>query len=209
MSKKVVIDAGHGGLDTGAVGNGIVEKDLTLEIAKYIKKRFDELGIDSTLTREDDITLNPNDRVNKVLSIYGNNPNVIVLSNHINAGGGDGAEVIYALRNNDTLSKLILNEIGKSGQNVRKVYQKRLSSNPSKDYYYMLRNTPDTESVIIEYGFLDSKGDDVDLLKNNYEQLAEGVVRAVANYIGIPYNTKPSYYYTVQKGDTIFMGNNE
>lgn len=204
MSKRVVIDAGHGGTDTGAVANGIVEKDLTLKIAKYIKNRFDELGIDSTLTRDNDITLNPTDRVNKVLSIYGNDPDVIVLSNHINAGGGDGAEVIYALRNNDSLSKSILNELVKSGQNVRKVYQRRLSSDPSKDYYYMLRNTPNTESLIIEYGFLDSKGDDVNQLKNNYKQLAEAVVKAVANYIGVPYSTEPSYYYTVQKGDTLW-----
>ena len=204
MSKRIVIDAGHGGSDSGAVANGIVEKDLTLKIAKYIKKRFDDLGIDSTLTRESDITLNPTDRVNKVLSIYGNDPDVIVLSNHINAGGGDGAEIIYALRNNDTLSKSILNEIGKTGQNIRKVYQKRLPSDSTKDYYYMLRNTPDTESIIIEYGFLDSKGDDVNQLKNNYEDLAEAVVKAVAYYVGVPYNTEPSYYYTVQKGDTLW-----
>lgn len=204
MNKRIVIDSGHGGSDSGAVANDIIEKDLTLKISKYIKNRFDELGIESTLTRDDDITLNPVDRVNRVLDIYGNDSDVIVLSNHINAGGGDGAEVIYAIRNDDKLAKNILNELSKSGQNVRKVYQRRLTSNPSKDYYYMLRNTPNTESIIIEYGFLDSKGDDVNLLKNNYEDLAEAVVRAVANYIGVPYYTEPSYFYTVQKGDTLW-----
>ena len=204
MSKKVVIDAGHGGIDTGAVGNGIIEKDLTLKIAKYIKKRFDDLGIESALTRDDDSSLDPTSRVNKILSIFGNDKDVIVLSNHINAGGGDGAEVIYSLRNNDTLANSILKEISNSGQNVRKSYQRRLTSDPSKDYYYILRNTPNTESLIIEYGFLDSKGDDINQLKNNYEDLAEAVVKAVANYIGIPYSTEPSYYYTVQKGDTLY-----
>ena len=68
----------------------------------------------------------------------------------------------------------------------------------------MLRNTPNTESLIIEYGFLDSKGDDVNLLKNNYEKLAEATVKAVANYIGVPYSNEPGYYYTVQKGDTLW-----
>ena len=44
------------------------------------------------------------------------------------------------------------------------------------------------ESVIIEYGFADSTGDDVSLLKNNWEELAEAVVRAVASYVGVPYS---------------------
>ncbi len=204
MSKRVVIDAGHGGNDYGAVANGIIEKDLTLKISKYIKNRLDDLGIESTLTRDSDITLNPTDRVNKVLDIYGNDSDIIVISNHINAGGGDGAEVIYALRNNDVLSKKILMNLNNAGQNIRTNYQKRLPSDPSKDYYYILRNTPNTESLIIEYGFLDSKGDDVNLLKNNYEQLAESVVKSIAEYIGIPYNVEPSYYYTVLKGDTLW-----
>ena len=89
MSKKIVIDAGHGGDDSGATGNGIIEKDLTLLIAKYIKKRFDELGITSAMTRTDDVTLDPTDRVNKALSFYGNGSDVILLSNHINAGGAE------------------------------------------------------------------------------------------------------------------------
>lgn len=93
MSKKIVIDAGHGGDDPGASGNGIVEKELTLKIAQYLKKRFDELGIQSSLTRDSDITLDPTNRVEKVLSFYGNGDDVIVLSNHINAGGGDGQSV--------------------------------------------------------------------------------------------------------------------
>ena len=46
--KKVVIDAGHGGTDGGAVGNGIIEKELTLEISQYIHNRLDELGIENT-----------------------------------------------------------------------------------------------------------------------------------------------------------------
>lgn len=88
MSKKIVIDSGHGGEDGGASGNGIIEKDLTLKISKYMKQRFDELGIPNQMTRTEDVTLNPADRVNKVLSFYGDGKDVIVLSNHINAGGG-------------------------------------------------------------------------------------------------------------------------
>ena len=93
MSKKIVIDAGHGGDDSGATGNRIIEKDYTLKIANYIKKRFDELGIESSMTRTTDETLNPTDRVNKALSFYGNGSDIILLSNHINAGGVNGQSV--------------------------------------------------------------------------------------------------------------------
>lgn len=50
---------------------------------------FKKLGIPVSITREDDVTLSPSDRVKKILSYYGNNPNVIVISNHINAGGAE------------------------------------------------------------------------------------------------------------------------
>ncbi len=49
--------------------------------------RLKELGIPVTMTRTTDETLNPTDRVNRILDAYGNNSNVIVVSNHINAGG--------------------------------------------------------------------------------------------------------------------------
>ena len=101
-------------------------------------------------------------------------------------------------------------ELEKAGQNVRKYYQRRLPSNPAKDYYYILRDTPNNESIIVEYGFADSTGDDVSQIKNNYEDLAEAVVKAVAEYIGVPYTSNvEGEYYIVQKGDRIFMGNNE
>lgn len=88
--KKVVVDAGHGGSDPGASGNGIVEKEYNLKIATYIYNRLKELGIPVAITRSADVTLSPTDRVNKILNAYGNSENVIVLSNHLNAGGGDG-----------------------------------------------------------------------------------------------------------------------
>ena len=87
----VVIDPGHGGVDSGARGNGYLEKDLTLLISKYMYDRFNELGIPVYLTREDDTTLNPTDRVSEVLTFFGNKPNVVVISNHINAGGVKGS----------------------------------------------------------------------------------------------------------------------
>ena len=88
-NKRIVIDPGHGGVDSGATGNGIKEKDYNLLISKYMYDRFKELGIPVALTRDDDITLTPTERVNRVLNAFGNDKDVIVVSNHLNAGGGD------------------------------------------------------------------------------------------------------------------------
>ena len=203
----VVIDPGHGGVDSGARGrNNDLEKDYTLLISKYMYDRFRELGVPVYLTRDSDVTLSPTDRVNEVLSFFGNNPNVIVISNHLNAGGGDGAEVIYALRNNSKLANDILNNIANTGQNTRRFYQRRLPSDPTKDYYFMLRETGKTEPLIIEYGFIDTE-DDLNFIKNNYKELAEAVIKAVLEYKGIPYTnpeTTITDTYKVMKGDTLY-----
>lgn len=197
---RIVIDPGHGGEDPGASGNGIIEKNLTLEISRYMYDRFKEHGIPVYITRTTDETISPTERVNRILNAFGNDKNVIVVSNHINAGGGDGAEVIYALRNKSTLANKILNSLAKSGQNIREAYQRRLPSNTSKDYYFIHRNTGNTEPVLVEYGFLDSKGDDVEQLKNNAEKYANAVVDAILDYIGYGTGTN----YTVQKGDSLW-----
>ena len=120
--------------------------------------------------------------------------------------GGTGAEVIYALRNNSILANSILNNIGSTGQTTRRIYQRRLPSDTTKDYYYILRETGQTEPLIIEYGFIDNDKD-VEFLKNNYKDLAEGVIRAILEYKNIPYiapSTVITDTYKVQSGDTLY-----
>ena len=192
---------GHGGNDPGASGNNIIEKDLTLAISDYMYDRFRELGIPVKLTRNSDETLSPTQRVNRILDAFGNNNDVIVVSNHINAGGGEGAEVIYALRNNSNLANSVLDEIEKEGQIIRKAYQRRLPSNTSKDYYFIQRETGITQPITIEYGFLDNTKD-ANKLKNNYLRYAEAAVRGILNYIG--YGQDMGNTYTVNKGDSLW-----
>lgn len=206
MNYSIVVDPGHGGDDPGAVKGNVYEKDLNLKVSKYIYDRFKELGVPVTLTRDTDETLNRDERVNRILSAYGNNPNVIVLSNHINAGGGEGAEVVYALRNNSTLAQNVLQSIGAEGQPTRKYYQRRLPNDTSKDYYFIHRLTGNTQPLLIEYGFIDTPAD-LNRLQNNILDYGEGVVRAVANYIGVPYTAPDgtsSDVYVVQRGDSLY-----
>ena len=204
--RKVIIDPGHGGTDSGATGNNLLEKDYNLLISKYMYDRFKELGVPVAITRDSDTTLSPTDRVNTILNKFGNSSDVILISNHVNSGGGEGAEVIYDLKNRDTLARRILENIGASGQETRKYYQRSLQSDTSKDYYFIHRNTGNLEPLIVEYGFIDDTKD-VEFLKENYEELAEAVISAVANYIGVPYTPPEDLItntYVVQKGDTLY-----
>lgn len=172
-------------------------------------ERFNELGIPVKITRTTDEYLPKTERVNRVNELYPNDPNVILISNHINAGGGEGAEIVYSLRNDSILAQEILNNIGDAGQIKRKIYQRRLPENPNKDYYYILRETNVSEPLLIEYGFIDNMND-ANKLKNNLNDYAEAVVKAVTEYAGYTYtlpgkipNQNPEIYI-VKRGDTLY-----
>lgn len=90
MNYKIVIDASHGGDDVGNSGNGILEKDLMLQISKYMKDRFESMGVPVIMTRETDETITPEQRIEKIIHTYGDNSDVIILSNHVASGGGKG-----------------------------------------------------------------------------------------------------------------------
>lgn len=202
--KGVVIDAGHGGMDGGASGNGILEKEYNLKISQYISDRLNDLGVKNKLIRDSDVTIEPSDRTKLIKDAFGNSEDVLVISNHINAGGGEGAEFIYALRNNDKFSKILVNNFEDIGRNVRKYYQRRYPSDLNKDYYFIHRDTKNTEPVIIEYGFLDNE-DDADLLKKNWKSYAEAVVKSITEYIGVDYDSLDQQnVYIVKSGDTLW-----
>ena len=209
---QVVIDAGHGGSDSGAVSSsGVREKDLTLMISQYMYEEFQKRGVPVTLIRNTDETISPTERVQRVLAAYGDNPNVVIISNHINAAGSDiqgaeGAEVIYALRDNDNLASNILTALGNAGQKMRKVYQRRYPSDTSKDYYFMHRNTgSQTHPVIVEYGFIDNP-EDLAKIQANYKEYVDAVVNAViATANGETISSEMSgNTYTVKPGDSLW-----
>ena len=201
----IIIDAAHGGSDNGNVGNGIIEKDYTLLISKYIYNRLKDLGANVKLVRDSDETLTDAERANRILNAYGNSANVLAISNILSSGSGDGAEVIYALRNNDKLASMITENLSDTGREVKKWYQRRLESDTSKDYYPIQRNTGNIETVVVDYGKVNNVSDANDI-KNNYEIYAEAVVKSIANYKGIPYKTVSGEeeIYIVKKGDSLY-----
>lgn len=203
VTKKIIIDPYRGGEDIGSNLNNIIEKDYNLDLSKYIYNRLKSLGIPVSITRDNDETLNPDDRVNRIKEFYGNGNDVIIISNALTTGG-DGAEIVYALRNSSGLSEKLANELTKVGIDVNKYYQRRLPSDTAKDYYKLIRDTSNNESLIIFYGNIDNKTE-AEFLKNNLEKVGEAVVIALTNYLGISYQpVSNNDYYTVKKGDTLY-----
>ena len=87
LAKKVFIDPGHGGNDSGAVGiNNLLEKDITLSVAKKVYDFLKKQGLEIKLSRTDDKTLSLKDRTSAANSWKAD----CFISIHCNAAGADG-----------------------------------------------------------------------------------------------------------------------
>ena len=194
--KTIIIDPSHGGADEGLSNGNISEKELSLLISTYIYNRLNELGIPSKLTRNNDITLSDDERIEIIKTISPFNKDTIVLSNEI-INTNTGTEIIYALRNTDKLAETINNQLKNNSLDVSKYYQQRLLSNTSLDYDYLIRKSDPVEAIIVKYDILDNY--------ENYKEYAEAVVRAITIYLNKPYiPLNGSNYYTVKKGDSLY-----
>lgn len=196
----IIIDPGHGGYDPGGGSNNYFkEKNLNLKISKYQNDRFNELGIPSVLTRTNDETLSPSDRLNRIASLNASKDDILI-SNHINNGGANGGEVIYSVRGNNELPLMISNELKNVGLPIRNVYQR--AGKTGKDYYFILRGTSPNNAMIIEYGFADNNND-TDRLLYEWPALSEAVVKAITDYYQIPY-TKPKTIHIVRPNESLY-----
>jgi len=181
---KIIIDPGHGGRDPGGGSNHLwKEKDFVLQISLYQEIRLKELGVEVLLTRDEDISLSPSQRARLVRESRAD----CCISNHINAGGGEGAETIRSIKSDGNLAKLILEALAKSGQRKRRVYFRTLTNNPTQDFFFMHRNTGNIETVIVEYGFADNDND-IRRLQENWQIYAEAAVFGICQYVKHPYS---------------------
>ena len=195
--KSVVINASGGGTDTGSQANGLVEKNVTLEISNIIKNILESKGVDVYMLRDSDKTISYDERIKDLKNKYPNPKNVIVLSNTLNSGGSSGIDIVYALNDKDTLASKIANNIDYF--NDTRYYQLRYPSDTTKDFYYITRNTPGYETIIVRYGYVDNAGD-ANIIRDNMEELATSVAEAIIDYIGADLGD----YYIVKKGDTLY-----
>lgn len=189
--KILIIDVGHGGSDPGAVGNGIVEKVANLNTALALKAEAERHGIKVFITRTTDVAMSLEARVqfaNKIAQQYPG-AEIVFVSIHHNAGGGDRAEGIHSIYRGkgQALANTILDEMAVKLGQQKKVYEKKGSDN--KDYYYVIKYTS-MDAIIVEVCFLDNKKD-VQIADTVAEQKRNGVVIAhgILKHFGITIKT--------------------
>ena len=184
--RPIAIDPGHGGWDSGASANGMKEADLTWKIAQACKDYLESCGVTVYLTRGQDEYVSVYDRVERAVE----NNCCAIVSIHINAGGGRGAEVestnsssynqdlYYA---GQSLSALVLSGLQSTGLTVHgagiitRDYPSGQNSSLYEDgsvadYYGITRYARKAGilGVIIEHGFIDGTSDAAKLSNSNY-----------------------------------------
>lgn len=192
---KVFLGVGHGGTDSGAIGNGFKEKDLNLSIALACNDVLIRHGITVMMSRTKDENDSITDEIRECNAFK---PDLAV-DIHNNAGGGDGAECFYHHLGGrgKPIAENILTEIVKIGQNSRGTKTRVNSS--GKDYYAFIRETS-APAVIVECAFMDNSAD-IQILNTPDKQTVMGtaIAKGILRTLGIPF-VSTSTIYKVQVG---------
>lgn len=178
-SVKVVIDAGHGGYDSGCQAQGYKEKDITLDIAKRIKVLLEKSNIKVYMTRSDDSTLSLKERTEFTNSI---NPAAFV-SVHVNASTSSAPEGIdshWYTNQSIPLARSIQNSMMKKINAVDRGIKKNM--------FYVIHHTP-VPASLVEIGFLSNPKECREIITNKRKQnTAQGIAEGVIQFLGTKYS---------------------
>lgn len=177
--KKVVLDAGHGGADSGAIGGGIYEKDINLDVAKLVQAKLMKKGIYVYMTRTKDETMSLEDRVNYSNEIE---PDIFI-SIHTNSTVKEdiyGLETHYFKDNSYNLAEVIHGEFA-SPKNLKK--WDTLDRGVIKSRFYVINHT-EAPAILIEMGFISNLDERSKLIKKGRkEDIADSIVDGILEYL--------------------------
>ncbi|MGD6875876.1 N-acetylmuramoyl-L-alanine amidase [Bacillus infantis] len=174
----IVIDAGHGGTDPGAVSGNLNEKSIVMEVAKRVNAKLLSQGAKVVMTRSGDTYPTLGDRV----EISQKNYAEVFVSIHANAASAaaKGAETFYDTSKNDNgpESKELAAEIQKQIVALASMQDRGIKDND----FYVVRNQ-EIPSVLVELGFITNSQDAAKLASSQYQELyAEAIYRGIKNY---------------------------
>ncbi|WP_019240643.1 MULTISPECIES: N-acetylmuramoyl-L-alanine amidase [Bacillus] len=177
-SEVIVIDPGHGNQDPGAIGFGLKEKDVVLDVSLRVKKLIAQTPFTVKLTRETDVFLELSERVAFAQKVNG----TTFVSVHANSfnGSASGSETYYygaskATNPNVSDSKLLATKI----QDRLVVAMETQDRGEKHGNFHVLRENT-MPAVLVELGFIDNKSDNAKLASNSYRTRAANAI-----YLGI------------------------
>ncbi|MHB8063931.1 MAG: N-acetylmuramoyl-L-alanine amidase family protein [Ruminiclostridium sp.] len=190
----IVIDPGHGGIDGGTNKEGVLEKNINLDIGKKIKLLLEQKGYAVIMTREEDISLDKFDNsnnnrhqrdLNARANIINNSNAQLFLSIHVNCNlkkpSTDGAIVFYSdkFEQNRSLAYCIQRALN----NMEVNQKKRTVHDPVQAKYFVLGKT-DIPGVIVETAFISNKVERKEMVKNKFkEEMAKAIILGVEKYL--------------------------
>ena len=179
MSKMIHLDYGHGGKDPGALGNGLQEKDLTMQIGKKIKVILEKHNVKVSTSRDVDKYLTLTERAN-----IANRNNVdIFASIHINSFKEERANGVETFSHNRSVegakvAKMVQDELVKA--NLFK------SNRGTKTANFTVLAKTKAPAILTELGFISNKEDSV-IMTTRQNELAEAVAKGLLQALSIRY----------------------
>ncbi|MBQ9990541.1 MAG: N-acetylmuramoyl-L-alanine amidase [Lachnospiraceae bacterium] len=174
----IVIDAGHGGEDSGCLWNGVMEKEVNLAIAKLVKEKLTGLGYRVVMTREDDSYVTLADRV-RIANESGADLYISIHQNAYEDVRAEGIEVWYNEDKSEGDDKRLALLLGQ--QTVKATGAKEREFQSDSRMYGVINTT--MPACLIETGFLSNKAEREKLVTAQYqEQIAQGITQGVSYY---------------------------
>ena len=182
----ILVDAGHGGTDGGAMAkdSGVLEKELNLKAAIALRNALEQSGAQVIMTRETDMELNRNKRADLTarLDLANQGHADMLISIHMNeyrTRGESGPQVFYRARQEQ--SRLLAGAIQASMIQELKPAKER--SAIAGDYFILSLNIP---SVLVECGFISNPNEEKLLLTEAYQRrVAKAIRDGIVEYASI------------------------
>lgn len=176
---KVFLDAGHGGKDPGALGNGMQEKNITLPVTLEIGEILKRHGVTVGYTRTTDTFMELSDRANKANN-FGADIFVSIHCNAFNNSSAKGVETYSHIGSvkGSRLAQSIQNSILSS-----KLYTVNRGTKTANFAVLRLTKMP---AALVEMAFI-TNGEDANILKNRQNELAIAIAKGILSYLGILY----------------------
>ena len=196
MSKKYIVDldAGHGGKDPGAVGNGLNEKDINLSVVLLVGEILKKKNIEVIYSRATDVFVELHHRTQKANTVKAD----VFASIHCNSASNPLARGVETFHYANSKESARLAKIVQDSLVATKLYSANRGVKTADFHVIRASNMP---ACLVELGFINNI-DDARILKNKQKEMAAAIAQGILEYLGVEVEEE----YIVKKIDIALNG---